>query len=60
MFIVSDTHAKGYVISAMFSGPGAKASAKGWACSDSKVTRIRSSAIWGSLRVGEALPARYA
>ena len=60
MFIVSDMRAKGYIISAMFSGLGAKASADNWAGAAGKVTRIRSIAIGKSLQVGSRLPNRYA
>lgn len=58
-YLVSDTARGATHISAIFSGPKAKESATRWAGQSGKVTRIYSSAILSTLRVGKKLPARY-
>lgn len=60
MYIVSDSRNGVYRIVAKFSGAQAQESAKRWAKSDSKVTRLRSPRIFAALGLGQKLPARYA
>jgi hypothetical protein len=60
MFLVSDMRNGGYKISGMFIGANAKEKAIAWAGGVSKVTRLRSQAIWATLQTGQTLPKRYA